>query len=158
MMPLSVVMHTETVVTAEGVRTTQDWTIRLCKTCRVDHYQGRPEPVPDSLHESFLTRRQIKEKFHLNDSEVKAITNRGVGPRSSGMVVTYSEVDALLRARLEFGGDVGLKARLLPTAKQMAVMKRRVFLYHTRWRVAMAGKKWLGDDEYRAWKNQHAEL
>ncbi|CAO3565265.1 unnamed protein product [Mortierella alpina] len=158
MMPLAVVVRTKPVLTSSGSVHNQEWTIRFCKACRLEHFMSHPEPVPDSIHDSFLTKRQIKEKFHLSDNEVKAITNRGVGPRSGGMVVTYSEVDALLRARLEFGGDVGLRAHLLRTTKQMTAMRHRVFLYHTRWRVAMAGQEWLKGDEYHARKNKNAEL
>ncbi|KAK3810047.1 MAG: hypothetical protein J3Q66DRAFT_351961 [Benniella sp.] len=126
------------------------WTIRMCKGCRINHYEQHPEPIPQEMTTSFLTKRALRQKYRLGNKEVQAITTRSRGNRKSGMPVTYSETDALIKSRRVYGGDVGRLAALKSLMRVMQKLNNRVYIYHRRRRVLEAGGVWVSLEEYRA--------
>ena len=136
----------------EDQKEERPWTIRLCKGCRIEHYEQHPEPIPQELTTSFLTKRVLRQKYQLGHKEVQAITTRSRGNRKSGMPVTYSEADALIKSRRVYGGDVGRLAAPRSLLRVMQKLNNRVYIYHRRRRVMEAGGIWLSLQEYRALK------
>lgn len=128
------------------------WTIRMCKPCRVVHYQSYPEPIPQGITTSFLTKRVIQEKYRLGNKEVQAITTRSRGSRKCGYPVTYSEATALIQSRRAFGGDVGRLAAPKSLCKFMHVLNNRVHIYHRRRQILEAGGYWIPYEEIKALK------
>ncbi|KAI7815856.1 hypothetical protein BC939DRAFT_471231 [Gamsiella multidivaricata] len=128
------------------------WTVRLCKHCRVMHYEKHPEAIPQELTTKFLTRREIKAQYHLGKSEIKAIKVRSHGERSMCMPVTYSEAEALKTARVVFGGDVGRQAVPRSLCRPMAKVHHRVYMYNLRRRTLEAGGEWFRCQDYKARK------
>ncbi|KAF9349537.1 hypothetical protein BGX34_001752 [Mortierella sp. NVP85] len=128
------------------------WTIRMCKGCRIKHYERHPEQIPQEITTSFLTKRVLRQKYRLGNKEVQAITTRSRGNRKSGMPVTYSEADALIKSRRVYGGDVGRLAAPRSLLQVMQKLNNRVYIYHRRRGVLEAGGVWLSLEEYRALK------
>lgn len=137
-MPLPVVVHQGPV--KDELESFEDdeerlWTIRMCKRCRISHYQSHLEPIPQEITTSFLTKRVIREKYHLGHKEVQAITIRG-GKRG---MITYSEAAALMESRRVFGGEVGRLAVPKSFCKFMKPLDHRLYIYDARRRVLEAG-------------------
>ncbi|KAF9963425.1 hypothetical protein BGZ65_003490 [Modicella reniformis] len=130
----------------------ESWTIRMCKRCRVLHYQSHPEPIPHEIIASFQTKRVLREKYRLGPKEIQAITLRSRGSRRYGRPVTYSEFVALIKSRQVFGGDVGRHAVSRSLYKPMAVLNHRVFMYNKRIKILEDGHRWLPYQEYQARK------
>ncbi|KAF8936696.1 hypothetical protein BGZ58_003846 [Dissophora ornata] len=129
-----------------------EWTIRLCKGCRVAHFEIYPEPMPEEVATSFLLKRTIKEKYRLGDREIRAISVRSRGDRKSGKPVIYSEQAALTQARRSYGGDVGRAAVPQSLCRLMKVLNNRVFIYNLRRRIVDGGQVWLPCEEYQSLK------
>ncbi|KAI8352008.1 hypothetical protein B0O80DRAFT_499914 [Mortierella sp. GBAus27b] len=118
------------------------WTIRMCKHCRVLHYESHLEPIPQDLTTSFLTKNAIREKYHLGHKEIREITTRSRGGPECGMPVTYSESAALMQSRQVYGGDVGRLAVPKSLRKYMHVLNNRVYMFNLRRQLTEAGESW----------------
>jgi hypothetical protein len=95
--------------------------IRLCLSCRRTVNELFPESPPAHVTNRYLSKRELKELYHLGDKSIQGIANRrGISP------VTYSEEDAWKRSRWMYGGTVGFEAIPKPLAKPTKVMKLRL--------------------------------
>lgn len=102
--------------------------VRLCMSCRKTVYEKHPEEhIPSRLSGSYLTKKELKDIYHLGDKSVQGILSR-IGP-ISGLPTRYSEIEALKRARLLYGGSVGLQAVPRSLTKPMKQMNGRVHRY-----------------------------
>ncbi|KAK3827842.1 MAG: hypothetical protein J3Q66DRAFT_321225 [Benniella sp.] len=95
--------------------------IRLCLSCRRTVNELFPESPPAHVTNRYLSKRELKELYHLGDKSIQGIADRrGINP------VTYSEEDAWKRSRWMYGGTVGFEAIPKPLAKPTKAMKHRL--------------------------------
>ncbi|KAF9209821.1 hypothetical protein BGZ49_000542 [Haplosporangium sp. Z 27] len=153
-MPLPVVLERCCKYTTRKELYVEDWTVRFCLPCRVAYFRKNQE-IPQDLFidtsvpgSSYLSKRELKEKYHLGDASIASITNRTGGGRSSGKPVRYSERDAAAIAKVRYGGDVGLRALGKSLSKPMKYMEHRLYIYLKRQQILKDGGLWWPYDQY----------
>lgn len=91
--------------------------IRLCLVCCRNHFRIYPELIPFEVQGRYLSKKEIKAKYSPGNKTIESIKDRSCWgePPFCGAIQAAkfgswcSEREALEKARLFFGGDVGIR-------------------------------------------------
>ncbi|KAG0262256.1 hypothetical protein BG011_000162 [Mortierella polycephala] len=125
--PLPVVFSSTMCTGPSGAKEEFSWTIRLCLRCRRDYYRTHEEPIPHDIQESYITKEEIRAKYHIGHHVVKLVSDRRMSAVPAlGNHCRYAEIVLLKKARDFFGGDVGIMAHAIPVKEQMVMVRNRI--------------------------------
>lgn len=103
----------------KGERIDLSWTVRLCLSCRREHFLRVEEPMPRHISNSWLSPTNLFKRYPL--------LKRVPGWHESAAMV--KEIKAVLDLREFFGGDVGIGAVGLSATKYHDCTEKRIEWY-----------------------------
>ncbi|KAI8604182.1 hypothetical protein EDD21DRAFT_366928 [Dissophora ornata] len=93
----------------KDTRITMQWTVRLCVKCRRKHYLQHPERAPRGLKGTFYTGDQVQDLFGFGRNRARSIGGLMIMSVGSTSWTEYPAYAALMKARYEYGGDIGIQ-------------------------------------------------